>query len=212
MSAQPSRRRGPAAPAIRKYVMASVKLDAATNARLAAAAALAGMDKSAWMSRAITEALSGVLVIDRRKSAENVDLSEDVDRAIYTRIRKFSGPRPKRSRLRQSCGVSRPDGLIRHRGAGREEIHVVGQHRTAVEGVKNVFDLGQTQAEPARDVLGEATPGPGREHVDRELVAVGLAHVGELAPVPRPRDDRREVRAEHPQPVGVPGRVGADAG
>lgn len=68
MSTQPTRRRGSAAPTGRKFVMASVRLDVATHARVSAAAALAGMDKSAWMSRAITEALQGVIVIDRRKS------------------------------------------------------------------------------------------------------------------------------------------------
>lgn len=57
--------------------MASVRLDVTTNARVAAAAALAGIDKSAWMSRAITEALAGVLVIDRRKTADRGDLSDE---------------------------------------------------------------------------------------------------------------------------------------
>ncbi len=60
--------------------MASVRLDVTTNARVAAAAALAGIDKSAWMSRAITEALAGVLVIDRRKTADRGDPSgEGID-------------------------------------------------------------------------------------------------------------------------------------
>jgi hypothetical protein len=54
--------------------MASVRLDVATHARVSAAAALAGLDKSAWMSRAITNALHGVVVIDRRKSAEHGEL------------------------------------------------------------------------------------------------------------------------------------------
>lgn len=46
--------------------MASVKLDVATHARVSAAAALAGTDRSAWMFRAISDALRGVVVIDRR--------------------------------------------------------------------------------------------------------------------------------------------------
>jgi hypothetical protein len=46
--------------------MASVRLDVPTHARVAAAASLAGLDKSAWMSRAITEALAGIVVFDRR--------------------------------------------------------------------------------------------------------------------------------------------------
>jgi hypothetical protein len=57
--------------------MASVKLDVATASRVAAAATIAGLDKSAWMSRAITEALAGVVVIDRRKPADRVDPSSD---------------------------------------------------------------------------------------------------------------------------------------
>jgi hypothetical protein len=62
--------------------MASVKLDVATHARVAAAAALAGLDKSAWMSRAITEALSGVVVIDRRAKPDGqLDPSGESDRA-----------------------------------------------------------------------------------------------------------------------------------
>jgi predicted transcriptional regulator len=73
MAQQPSRRRGSAAPAARKFVMPSVRLDVATHARVSAAAALACLDKSAWMSRAITEALHGVVVIDRRKAAEQGD-------------------------------------------------------------------------------------------------------------------------------------------
>ena len=68
MANSSTRRRGSAVPSARKFVMASVRLDVATHARVAAASALAGLDKSAWMSRAITEALSGVVVIDRRKS------------------------------------------------------------------------------------------------------------------------------------------------
>lgn len=77
MAAQPARRRGSAAPTVKKYVMASVRLDVATHARVAAAAALAGLDKSAWMSRAITEALTGIVVFDRRtaKPGDRVDLA-----------------------------------------------------------------------------------------------------------------------------------------
>jgi hypothetical protein len=57
--------------------MASVRLDVATHARVAAAAALAGIDKSSWMSRAITEALTGIVVFDRRavKPVDQGDLA-----------------------------------------------------------------------------------------------------------------------------------------
>jgi hypothetical protein len=62
--------------------MASVRLDVATHARVAAAAALAGMDKSAWMSRAIQDALSGIVVFDRRAKADGqLDLAGEEDRA-----------------------------------------------------------------------------------------------------------------------------------
>jgi hypothetical protein len=40
------------------------------------------MDKSAWMARAITGALKGVVVIDRRKSAETPDGAKSPDVAI----------------------------------------------------------------------------------------------------------------------------------
>lgn len=50
----------------RTHVMASVKLDVATHARVSAAASLEGVDKSAWMSRVISEAVSGLKLIDNR--------------------------------------------------------------------------------------------------------------------------------------------------
>jgi len=66
VATQPAKRRGPASPAARKFVMASVKLDVATHARVAAAAALAGIDRSAWIAKAINEGLTGIVVFDRR--------------------------------------------------------------------------------------------------------------------------------------------------
>ena len=82
MAKEPTRGRGSAAPKAPKSVMASVRLDVATHARVSAAAALAGMDKSAWMARAITDALKGVVVIDRRKSGEIPDGAKSSDLAI----------------------------------------------------------------------------------------------------------------------------------
>ena len=70
----------PKEPPAGKTVKATVCLDVGTHARVSAAAALAGMDKSAWMGRAITEALKGIVVIDRRKTAGRADLSGDEDR------------------------------------------------------------------------------------------------------------------------------------
>ena len=80
VAAQTPRKRGSAAPAVRKHVMVSVKLDVASNARLSAAAALAGIDKSTFCARAITEALSGIVVFDRRKPDGQGDPSDEVDR------------------------------------------------------------------------------------------------------------------------------------
>jgi hypothetical protein len=65
--------------------MVSVRLDVATNARVAAAAALAGIDKSAFCAKAITEALTGIVVFDRRserapKLPDHVDPSGEDDR------------------------------------------------------------------------------------------------------------------------------------
>ena len=73
MAAQSPRRRAPAEAPASKFVKCSVSLDVATHARLSAAAALAGLDKSAYMSRAIHESLKGIVVIDRRKSDDHVD-------------------------------------------------------------------------------------------------------------------------------------------
>jgi hypothetical protein len=79
VAAQVPKRRGSAAPAARKHVMVSVRLDVPTNARVAAAAALAGLDKSTYCARAITEALAGIVVFDRNnpKSGGQADLSSE---------------------------------------------------------------------------------------------------------------------------------------
>jgi hypothetical protein len=66
-----------AKPKKRTHVMASVRLDVASYAKVSAAAALAGVDKSTYMSRAITEALKGIVVFDRNdKSSARVDLAD----------------------------------------------------------------------------------------------------------------------------------------
>ena len=82
MAAQTPRRRGPAAAAPRKHVMTSVRLDVATHARLSAAAALAGLDKSTFCARAISDALVGIVVFDRRNRDGHGDPSDEVDRAV----------------------------------------------------------------------------------------------------------------------------------
>jgi hypothetical protein len=55
--------------------MASVRIDVPTYAKISALAALEGIDKSALMCRFITEAVSGIVVFDRRKSDDRVDPS-----------------------------------------------------------------------------------------------------------------------------------------
>ncbi len=80
MATQTPRKRGAAAPSARKSVMTSVRLDVATHARVSAAASLAGMDKSAFCAKAIMEAVSGIVVIDRRKSNDHVDPAGEDDR------------------------------------------------------------------------------------------------------------------------------------
>jgi hypothetical protein len=82
VAAQTPRKRGSAAPAVRKHVMVSVRLDVGTNARLSAAAALAGIDKSAFRARAIAEALAGIVVFARRNRDGHGAPSDEVDRAV----------------------------------------------------------------------------------------------------------------------------------
>jgi hypothetical protein len=59
--------------------MASVRLDVPTYAKVCAAAALSGTDRSTWINKAITDALSGIVVFDRRaaKSGGQVDPSSE---------------------------------------------------------------------------------------------------------------------------------------
>jgi len=73
VAAQTPRRRGSAEPAARKSVMASVKLDVATHTRVGVAASLAGTDKSTWMSKLITDAVQGIVIIDRRSAGSRPD-------------------------------------------------------------------------------------------------------------------------------------------
>jgi len=82
VATQPPKRRGPASPPAKKFVMASVKLDVATHARVAAAAALSQIDRSTWIAKAINEALSGIVVFDRRapKGSGESDPDTGLDR------------------------------------------------------------------------------------------------------------------------------------
>jgi hypothetical protein len=74
-----TQRSKPAPKPKRTHVSLSVRVDVPTSARVAAAAALAGLDKSAFCAKAIEAALTGIVVFDRKaaKSAEHVDPSSD---------------------------------------------------------------------------------------------------------------------------------------
>jgi hypothetical protein len=74
-----SPRRGTAVPTSRKSVSASVRLDLITHARVAAAAALAGMDRGTWINEAIQRHLKGIVVFDKLKTHES---GESADRVI----------------------------------------------------------------------------------------------------------------------------------
>ena len=75
MAAQTPRNRKSADVQASRIVKCSVSLDVATHARLSAAAALEGIDKSTYMSRCIIESLKGIVLFDRRSSTGRVDLS-----------------------------------------------------------------------------------------------------------------------------------------
>jgi hypothetical protein len=71
VSAQNPRKRKSAVPLSGKIVKASVLVGVELSARWAAAAALRGMDRSAFAAEAIETACKGVcVVIDRRKPAD----------------------------------------------------------------------------------------------------------------------------------------------
>jgi hypothetical protein len=69
------RQRKSAVPPAGKSVKASLLVDVELHARWAAAAALRGMDRNAFAVEALTAALKGIHIIDRRKQSGPVDLS-----------------------------------------------------------------------------------------------------------------------------------------
>lgn len=77
MAAQNPKRRGSAEPTTRRTVMASVRIDASVYTKVGVAASLEGIDKSAFMSRVITQAVQGIVVFDRRKSAGAVTVADE---------------------------------------------------------------------------------------------------------------------------------------
>lgn len=79
VSAPTPRPRKPAVPREGKPVKASIQVDAKTHALWAAAAALRGMDRSAFAVEAIQAACKGLVLVDRRKSPGSVKITDRVD-------------------------------------------------------------------------------------------------------------------------------------
>ena len=79
VAAQTPRRRKNADPSTGRTVKCTVLLRVETHAKLAAAAALRGCDRSTFAAEAIEQALRGVVVIDRRrKPSDHVESSDEV--------------------------------------------------------------------------------------------------------------------------------------
>jgi hypothetical protein len=76
VSAPSPRRRKVTVPQTGKAVKASILVGVELHARWAAAAALRGMDRSAFAVEAIEAACKGIHIIDRRKTAGRVDSSD----------------------------------------------------------------------------------------------------------------------------------------
>ena len=70
--AEPTRRRAAARPPVNAVVKTSVPLDVETHARLCAAAALQQRDRSALAAEILSEALRGIVIIDKRRSGDPV--------------------------------------------------------------------------------------------------------------------------------------------
>lgn len=78
VAAQTPRRRKIADPSTTKFVKATVLLRVEVHARLAAAAALRGVDRSTYAAECIENGLKGIVVIDRRrKPDDHVDSSDE---------------------------------------------------------------------------------------------------------------------------------------
>ena len=75
MATDRPRRRKAAAPPARKPVKATILVDVETHARWAAAAALRGVDRSAFAVAALQEALKGVVLFVRENSPDEADPS-----------------------------------------------------------------------------------------------------------------------------------------
>jgi len=76
VSAYDSPRRGSAAPAARPPLKTSVPLDVGTHTKLCAAAALRGVTRSTLAAKFIKDGLRGVVVVDKKRSADPPDESD----------------------------------------------------------------------------------------------------------------------------------------
>lgn len=72
MATPAPRKRKPAVPQVERTVKTSLVLGVELHTKLAAAAAMRGLDKNAVVVEALTEALGGIVVFDRRKAVDRV--------------------------------------------------------------------------------------------------------------------------------------------
>jgi hypothetical protein len=83
MAVKPRKSRIPVAPQARKsdcYI--SVRIAVTANAKLAALSALAGMDKSAYVAKLISDNVAGLILIDKRKSGDHGGVHDEADGGI----------------------------------------------------------------------------------------------------------------------------------
>lgn len=82
MATPPAKRRKAATPSPQRTVKATILLDVQTHAKLAAAAALRGCDRSTLALSFITEGLKGMVVFDRNANpSDKLGSDVEVDRA-----------------------------------------------------------------------------------------------------------------------------------
>ena len=83
MAVKPRKSRIPVAPQARKtdcYI--SVRIAVTVNAKLAALSALAGIDKSAYVAKLISDNVQGLILIDKRKSSGQVAVHDEAVEGI----------------------------------------------------------------------------------------------------------------------------------
>jgi hypothetical protein len=76
MATPAPRKRKAAAPPIERTVKTSLVLGVELHTKLAAAAAMQGVDRNALVVEILTEALGGIVVFDRRKGADRVRVGD----------------------------------------------------------------------------------------------------------------------------------------